>query len=134
MEKEEMILEKKSAYGLDETLAKIRAAVEEAKWVVSDEKPLHQSVKKNGGDDLRPVHIMQVCQAQHASALLRDEETRFASAFMPCTISIFEKDDGTVGVATVNMSPVGEALGGVFREVMTDAVAGQMKGFIDAVS
>ncbi|NOY52723.1 MAG: DUF302 domain-containing protein [Deltaproteobacteria bacterium] len=131
--KEEMVLERTSPVGIDETLEKLRSAVEKANWVVSDVKPLHKSVKKNGGDDLRPVHIMQVCNAQHASELLRNDETRFASAYMPCTISVYEREDGSVGVATVNMAPVGEALGGVFREVMSVPVAAQMQGFLDAL-
>jgi len=41
------------------------------------------------------------------------DDARLVSAMMPCTISVYEKDDGNIYVAHMNAGLMGKVFGGV---------------------
>lgn len=124
-----MLHEVQSPYNLTETVAKIKSNTLAGGWVIPSIKPLHKSVKKHGGGDLRPIMLVNICQAHHAYSVLKNESDRRLSVFMPCTISVYEKDDGKTYIATMNAGLLGKMFGGNVAVVMKD-VATDQQSFI----
>jgi uncharacterized protein (DUF302 family) len=125
-----MLTETLSPYGVDETVEKIKANALAEGWVVAGVKPLHKSVKKHGGGDLPPVMLINLCQAHHAYKILREEGSRIVSVMMPCTISVYQKDDGKTYIGTMNAGLMGKMFGGTVAQVMGEDVAAQQQNFI----
>lgn len=127
-----MVAERPSPHGLEETVAKIRTAAEADGWVVQNVQKLEESIKKNGGGDVRPIRLINLCQAHHAEKMMNVDTARKMSVFMPCTISVYEKSDGKVYIGSVNAGLMGRLYGGVVAEVMGDEVATAQDKFLEA--
>jgi len=128
-----MLSERPSPLSLEETVATIEKAAKDEGWVVSSVTKLDQSVKKHGGPDMGPVRLINLCQAQHAGKILTDDGARFVSVMMPCTISVYEKSDGSVWMGSMNPGVMGRVFGGVISEVMGGPVAEAQAKFLDSV-
>ncbi|UHD17272.1 DUF302 domain-containing protein [Thiocapsa bogorovii] len=125
-----MIHEHQSPYGLDETVEKISQNAIAAGWVVSGVKQLDKSVEKHGGGKILPVRLIDLCQANHAAKILSQDDERFVSVMMPCTISVYEKQDGKVYIAHVNAGLMGRLFGGTISEVMGGPVSDEQNQFV----
>ena len=126
-----MIHEHLSPMGLDDTVNKIVENAEAEGWVVAGIKPLDKSIEKHGGKPVLPVRLIDLCEAHHASKILSVDDARFVSVMMPCTISVYEKDDGNIYIAHMNAGLMGKLFGGVVSEVMSGPVTEQQNRFID---
>ena len=125
-----MLKERSSPLGLEETVAAITNKAVAAGWVVSSVMPLDQSVKKHGGDPGRHVRLVNLCQAQHASAILLDDKARVATTLMPCTISVYETADG-VRIGSMNAGLMGRMFGGTIARIMAGPVAADQEKFLN---
>jgi len=125
-----MLTERLSPYGINETVEKITANAEAEGWVISSVQPLHKSVKKHGGGDLPPVVLINLCQADHAYNILKEDTNKVISVMMPCTVSVYQKSDGLVYVGTMNAGLLGTMFGGTVAEVMGGIVAAQQQKFM----
>ncbi|MBM4153841.1 MAG: DUF302 domain-containing protein [Lentisphaerae bacterium] len=125
-----MLREQASPFGLNETVAAITNKVVAGGWVVSSVMPLDESVKKHGGDAGRPVRLINICQARHASAILQDDRARVASVLMPCTIAVYETAGG-VKIGSMNAGLMGRFFGGTIARIMAGPVASEQAAFLD---
>jgi uncharacterized protein (DUF302 family) len=124
-----MLKEAVSPYGVEETVEKIKQNALDAGWVVAGVKPLHKSVKKHGGGDVLPVMLINLCEPHHASSILKVDADRVISVMMPCTISVYQKQDGKTYIGYMNAGMMGAMFGGNVAEVM-GTVSVQQQGFI----
>ena len=124
-----MLKEAVSPYGLQETVDKISENAKQAGWVVASIKPLHKSVKKHGGGDVLPVLLVNLCQANHASSILSQDADRVVSVMMPCTISVYQKQDGKTYIGYMNAGLMGQMFGGNVAKVM-GTVSQEQQNFI----
>lgn len=129
-----MLKEVKSPYSVEETVAKIKANAEAKGWVIPSVKPLHKSIKKHSGGKriIPPVMLVNLCNAEHAYNTLLHNENKKISVFMPCTISVYEKTDGSVWLGYMNAKLLGDMFGGTVAEVMSEVDADQ-QSFIEFV-
>ncbi len=125
-----MLKEQLSPYGLAETIERITNNAVARGWVVSSVLSLDDSVKKHGGSQVQPVRLVNLCQAEHAAKILKDDQARIVSVMMPCTIAVYEKADGRVAVCTMNAGLLGRLFGGVVAEVMAGPVAHDQQEFV----
>ena len=125
-----MVQEYPSPLGVEETVRHIEQKAVASGWVVSSVMPLDQSVKKHGGGELPPVRLVNLCQANHAHEILKDEDNRTVSVMMPCTISVYRKDDGNTYVGAMNAGLLGKMFGGTVARVMGGDVAEAQRHFI----
>ncbi|MCK5649021.1 MAG: DUF302 domain-containing protein [Gammaproteobacteria bacterium] len=125
-----MLHEMPSPYSVDETVEKISANAKAEGWTVAGIKPLHKAVKKHGGGDIPPVMLINLCQADHAFGILKDDANKRLSVFMPCTISVYEKTNGQTFVAVMNAELLGKMFGGSIARIMGIEVAEQQQKFI----
>ncbi|ABK43293.1 conserved hypothetical protein [Magnetococcus marinus MC-1] len=126
-----MLKEHASPLSVDETVAKISSNALALGWVVAGVKPLHKSVAKHGGGNLPPVMLVNLCQANHAYNILKDDENKIVSVMMPCTISVYQKSDGKTYVGVMNAGLLGTLFGGNVATVMGGEVAEQQQKFIE---
>ena len=124
----QMIKERKSPLGYEETIAKIQQNVVDSGWVISSTSRLDKSLQKFG-KEVPPVALINICQPDHASIILKDDSARYISIMMPCTISVYEKADGNTYVATMGMKLMGKMFGGLVAEIMGGAVAEEEEAF-----
>lgn len=122
-----MLQERRSPFGLEETVETIRQNAEAIDWVVSGVKEMHTSVKKHGGPEILPVMLVELCKADFAGRILLDDEARYASVMMPCTISAYTKADGTTYVTNIRAGLMGTLMGGTVAAVMAEVAAEQAK-------
>ena len=127
-----MLHETMSPYTVNETVEKIKASAHAEGWVVAGVKPLHKAVKKHGGYDIPPVMLINLCQADHAYNILKEDDNKVLSVMMPCTISVYQKGDGKTYVGSMNAALLGTMFGGTIAEIMGKQVAEQQQIFVDA--
>lgn len=125
--------EVRSAHGLDDTVTRLADAAKAAGWVVQSIIELEKSIEKNGGGVVRPVRLVNICQAKHAARIMNDDTARRASVLMPCTISVYEKRDGSVWIGAMNPGLLAPFFGGVVAQVMGGPVAREQAAFIRTV-
>jgi uncharacterized protein (DUF302 family) len=129
-----MLKEYRSPYGVEETVEKIRQNAVAEGWVVSSVTSLSESVKQHGGGDLPPVMLVNLCSAQHAFEILKEDKCKIVSVMMPCTISVYNKTDGHTYIGAMNAGLLGKMFGGTVAAVMGGAVAQQQQKFISFVN
>lgn len=129
-----MIPERRSAHTLDETVKRLSDAALAAGWVVQSIVELEKSIAKNGGGHVRPVRLVNICHARHAGQIMHVDSARRVSVLMPCTISVYEKNDDSVWVGAMNPSLVAPLFRGVVARVMGGPVADDQQRFINAAT
>jgi len=129
-----MLSEQLSPYSVNETVEKITTNAKAENWVISGIQPLHHSIKKHGGGNLAPVVLINLCQADHAFKILKEDASKVISVMMPCTISVYQKKDGRVYIGTMNAGLLGTMFGGTVAEVMGGLVAAQQQKFISFIN
>ena len=125
-----MLEERLSPYSVDETVNKIKENAISKGWAVPSVKPLHKSILKHGGGEVEPVMLVNLCQPNHAFNILKEDDNKKISVFMPCTISVFQKSDGKTYIGNMNAGLLGSIFGGTVAEVMAE-VSVEQQGFIE---
>ena len=117
-----MLKEAKSPYSVEDTVAKIKTNAQAMGWVVPSVQPLHKSIKKHSGGKhlIPPVMLVNLCNANHAYKALEFDQNKKISVFMPCTISVYQKTDGSTWVGYMNAELLGDMFGGEIAEVMSE--------------
>lgn len=118
-----MIRVENSPLTVEATVTAMETRAKEIGWVVSSVTALDESVRKHGGGEVPQTRLINLCQAHHAAAILKDPVARRVSVFMPCTIAVYQGDDGKTCVSSMNAALLGTMMGGVVAEVMGDKVA-----------
>lgn len=128
-----MLTEYRSPFGVEETVERVKHNAIAEGWVVASTTALNASVEKNGGGKLPPIKLVNLCQAQHAFDILREDDSKILSVMMPCTISVYQKADGHTYVGIMNASLLGKMFGGTVARVMGGDVAEQQHRIISFV-
>ena len=113
-----MIVIKESQLGFDETVAALEKRIDEQGWVISGGRPLdlNQSLAKHGVTFKPRVKLVKLCKAEYAKSVLTTD--RHVSTMMPCTLSVWEGDDGKVYVSKMNLGLMAKMFGGNVADVM----------------
>ena len=125
-----MLREQLSPLGYEETITQIQKKVTDGGWKVSALMRLDKSLAKEGLDVL-PVASFKICQPDHAEQILLDDNARFLSVMMPCSIGVYEKADGKTYISTMNSGLMGRMFGGTAQKVMGGAVAKETAAFVE---
>jgi uncharacterized protein (DUF302 family) len=129
-----MLHERPSPHTMEATMTKITDLAKAEGWAVQSIIKLEESIKKNGGGDVLPIRLINLCQAKHAAKMMSKDDLRKLSVFMPCTISVYPKQDGKTYVASMNAALLGKLWGGLVAEVMGQEVAEAQEKFVDAAT
>ncbi|MFA5238521.1 MAG: DUF302 domain-containing protein [Phycisphaerae bacterium] len=113
-----MIVTRECKMGLDETVAALEKRIPEHGWVISGDKAMNMndSLAKNGVDFKPGVRLIKLCKAEYAKSVLTTD--RYVSCLMPCTMAVWEGDDGKVYLSEMNMSLMAKMFGGNIGKIM----------------
>lgn len=123
-----LLKEEVSPLGYEETISHIQGKVEGAGWKVSALMRLDKALAKEGKEVL-PVASFKICHPDHAEQVLLDDDARFLSVMMPCSIAVYEKKDGKTYLSTMNSGLLGRMFGGTAQSVMGGPVAKEIREF-----
>ncbi|MCK9412055.1 MAG: DUF302 domain-containing protein [Prolixibacteraceae bacterium] len=101
MQENQPIFEKESLFGLNETVELLITAATDREWMNPANHDLQQSLAK-AGKSVRPVKVVEICKPAYSGVMLEKSDERIVSVMMPCRISVYEKEDGKIYVATLN--------------------------------
>jgi uncharacterized protein (DUF302 family) len=101
MHEDQPIFEKESLFGFNETVEILISAATDRDWSNPATHDLQNSLAK-AGKSVRPVKVIEICKPSFSGAMLEKSDERIISVMMPCRISVYEKVDGKIYVATVN--------------------------------
>jgi uncharacterized protein (DUF302 family) len=113
-----MIHEVVSPYGVEETVTKITENAVKLGWTVTKTYDFQKSIQTQANLDVGPVRLIELCKAEHAKGLLMDDDAKFVSVMMPCAVSVYQKKNGKVYIASMNVGLMGKLFGGKIAETM----------------
>ena len=115
-----MVVENRSSMNYEDTLQAILDATLAKGWKVPTVHRLDKTMKKFGHEVL-PTAVIELCHPTHAAKILKEDDARMVSSFMPCRVSVYERRDGTVIVSRMNSSLMSSIFPDLISEVMADA-------------
>jgi len=117
-----MIVTKESKLSFDDTVAALEKNIPAHGWVISGGKPIdmNKSLAKHGVEFKPRVKLVKLCNAKYAKSVLTTD--RWVSCLMPCTMAVWEGDDGKVYLSEMNMGLMAKMFGGNIAKVMGGAV------------
>lgn len=118
-----MLKEIKSPYNAEKTVENIQANAKSRGWVIPGVTPIHKSIEKHTGNEIPPVYLVNICKGEYAYNILKEDQNKVLSVFMPCTISVYEKTDGHAYIGSMNAGLLGKMFGGTVAEIMGEKVA-----------
>jgi len=127
-----MLTEHPSPFGVEETAARIQAniqSLENRGWKLSGLRNPARAVA-NSGTNVPPVLLVEACSTNYSGPLLKEDATRILSILMPCTITVYKKDDGKTYIGIMNSALMGRLFGSKVAAIMQE-VAKDQKKFIE---
>ncbi len=114
------IFEKESLFGFNETVELLTRAATDREWGNPATHDLQQTLAKSG-KSVRPVKVIEICKPAYSGQMLERSDERVVSVMMPCRISVYEKADGKIYVATLNVRSFVQSMPDAIQEVMIEA-------------
>jgi uncharacterized protein (DUF302 family) len=124
-----MVNEAKSPYDFDKTVSMITQQAKQQGWVVPKMYDFQQSLLNFDQDDPGRIKVLKVCKPEYAARLLKQDESKFVSVMMPCSLSVYEKSDGHTYVAVMNLKLMSRLFLGDIGDTLS-AVAEEDKGIL----
>ncbi len=117
-----MLVTRECKLGFDETVAALEKRIPEHGWLISGGQPIdmNKSMAKHGVTFEPRVKLIKLCKAEYAKSVLTTDG--HISCMMPCTMAIWEADDGKVYLSKMNMSLMAKMFGGNVANVMGEKV------------
>jgi len=119
-----MLREIQSPYGVEETAARIQRNIQSLSangWTLSGLRNPAKAIAKSGSN-VPPVLLVEACSTKYSGPILGDDKTRILSILMPCTITVYKKDDGKTYIGLMNAGLMGKmfGVGDIMAEVAKD--------------
>ncbi len=126
-----MIVTKECKMGVDETVAALEESIGANGWVVSGVMDMNQSLAKHGVDFAPKVKLVKLCKAQYAQSVLSTD--RHVACLMPCSMAVWEGDDGKVYLSEMNMGLMAKMFGGNIAKIMGGAVVSDEEAMLEGL-
>jgi len=111
-----MVVVHESSKGFDDTVAAIEQAIRENGWASPGTVDMNASMAKHGVEFKPRVKLVKLCKADYAASVLQTD--RHLACLMPCTMAVYEGDDGKAYVSKMNTGLMGRLFGGTVAQVM----------------
>ena len=96
-----MLTEYPSPYGMEETAARIQHNIQDAGWSLSGLRSPSNTIRKLGATVPNTL-LIEACNADYSKPIIKGRDTRILSILMPCTITVYEGDDGETYIGIMN--------------------------------
>lgn len=112
-----MIQQTTSPLAFEETVESIKTTVTDKGWKLPKVYRLDQTMAKHGYQ-VNKVAVLELCHPEHAYKILRNDDSLMVTPFMPCRISVYQRDDGEVVIARMNSGLMSNLFHREIAEVM----------------
>ena len=115
-----MLREVPSPFGVEETAARIQRNIQSLShrgWALSGLRDPAKAVASGGGN-VPPTLLIEACSTKYSAPMLQDDSTRILSILMPCTITVYKKDDGKTYIGLMNSALMGRMFGAKVGAIM----------------
>ena len=122
-----MFNEVESPYGVEETAARIQRNIqglENKGWALSGLRDPSKAVASAGGN-VPPILLVEACSTDYSGPILGDDATRILSILMPCTITVYKKDNGKTYIGMMNAGLMGKMFGSTVARTMGEVAKDQ---------
>lgn len=116
-----MIHTAETGLGFEESVAALVKSIKDNGWEHAGTARLSDSIEKKGYGVGRKVAVVKLCHPKYAQEVLLTD--RYVSALMPCSVSIWEGDDGKVRYSKMNTGLIAPVFGGNVKKVMGEQVS-----------
>lgn len=123
-----MVQQTVSPLTFEDTVESIKTTVTDKGWKLPKVYRLDQTMQKHGYT-VNKVAVLELCHPEHAYKILRNDDSLMVTPFMPCRISVYQRDDGSVVIARMNSGLMSNLFHRDIAEVMGLAT-GQVEGII----
>jgi uncharacterized protein (DUF302 family) len=117
-----MFREDKNSRDFDVTVAKLEKAIEVRGWKTPVIHDLQATMKKFG-KEVRSVKVLEICHPDLSYEILNRSKEKIVSSMMPCRISVYEKEDGSVWISRMNAGLLSKPMSPIIRKTMSAAAA-----------
>lgn len=124
-----MLSEYESPFSVEETAARVQANIQSLShrgWTLSALRNPSRAVAFSGKNVL-PVLLVEACSTDYSGPILKDDESRILSILMPCTITVFKKDNGKTYIGIMNSGLMGKMFGSKVAAIMAEVAKDQQK-------
>ena len=111
-----MIVTRECKLNFDETIAALEERIPQNGWSIKEIKNLNDELNEAGIGFKPRTKLIKLCKAEYAKSVLSSD--RYISCLMPCTISVWEDDDGKVYLSKMNVALMAKMFGGNIAKVM----------------
>ena len=127
-----MLIERESPHGFDETLKRLEANAKGLGWKVPSRWKVNfqRNLKKVTGTDIGPNRVLKMCEPEAAVKILLKDEYKQLTAMMPCTIAVYVKSNGKTYISMMNLQAMGMMYGGDVAK-MSQELGPQMEQMLD---
>lgn len=126
-----MIVTKECKLGFDETVAQLQKRIVDQGWSVKGVKDVSHEINSAGFDFKPKVKLIKLCKAEYAKSVLTTD--RHVSCLMPCTMAVWEDDEGKVYLSEMNMSLMAKMFGGNIAKVMGGKVVHDEEKMLEGI-
>ena len=117
-----MFREDSNSKDFEITVASLEKAIEARGWKTPVIHDLQATMKKFN-KDVRSVKVLEICHPDLSYQILSHSKEKIVSSMMPCRISVYEKDDGSVWISRMNSGFLAKPMSRVIRLTMSEAAA-----------
>ena len=117
-----MFREDRNQKDFDTTVAELEKVVLDKGWKIPQVHDLQATMLKFG-KEVRSVKVLEICHPDHSYEILSRNEEKIVSSMMPCRISVYEKEDGSVWISRMNSGLMAKPMSPVVRKTMAAAAA-----------
>jgi len=118
-----IVIESASKADFAGTLNVLKQQLESDGWNIVAEVNLGERLAKKGVIIPGGLIILELTSGKHAIPLLKNDETRYVTALMPCSVSIYGMSDGRVMIARMNAGMLANMMEPRVAEVMSKSAA-----------
>ncbi len=110
----EYITEIKTGKSFDDTVVSLLKSIDKNGWAIFQVIDLRDRLAAKDFS-IRPLKIIEICKASHASKLL--SQNSLIAACMPCRLAVFEDDEG-VKIISMNPSAMSNLFDGIDNSLL----------------
>ena len=117
-----MFREDSNSKDFEITVAALEKVIEARGWKTPVIHDLQATMKKFN-KDVRSVKVLEICHPDLSYQILSQSNEKIVSNMMPCRISVYEKEDGSVWISRMNSGLLAKPMSRVIRLTMSAAAA-----------
>jgi uncharacterized protein (DUF302 family) len=118
-----IVVEDVSKADFPTTLKALKAQLDTDGWNIVAEIDLGERLGKKGVQIPGGLVILELTSGKNAVPLLKQDETRYVSALMPCSVSVYGMSDGRVMISRMNAGMMAGMMEPKVADVMNKAAS-----------